>query len=490
MSHLNVAHRKPQSPLLWVFVIVALAFSIAGCAEPAPLPTREPLPTLTPKPTFTPVKVTQNQPMSTSLVPPTPITTPTVVPTAQPASTETPMPTETPTSTDTATAIAADAETSAPTVTLAPTQAPTFTSSPAEAPDPTEVSEPTEAPKATAAPASSGGSAAKPKGAPLAYEPEFPPVSPASEPPSYDDHTNPLTGRHVDDASRIRRRPIMVRYGNDRAARPHSGISQAELVMEDVMDAWWITRLTAVYLEHEPDRAGPLRSARPVNVEILPAFDGVLVFSGASIGVNQLLAQHNFDLIHEGLEGDLFYRSSDRGSPHNLYTSIADVRERLRVRGKEHAVDLRAFSFSPDIPISVPGGQATRIDIPLPRTSTVAWTWDAGAGVYRRWVQGDAYTDLATGEQIGAENVIVIYAKHWESDIVEDSLGATSIGIALKGGERVQIFRDGRVLEGTWYRKDANRLFQFIDGNGNHIPLKPGQSWIQFVPTTYQLGIK
>ena len=253
------------------------------------------------------------------------------------------------------------------------------------------------------------------------------------------------------------------------------------------MDAWWITRLTAVYLQNEPTQAGPVRSARPVNVELLPAFDGVLVFSGASIGVNHLLAQHSFNLIHEGSNGDLFYRSAERKSPHNLYTSVADVRGRMAALGWEHPVDLRGFSFSPE----PPAGQAvTRIDIPYPKTSTVAWTWDGDAGVFRRWVQGESYTDLNTGEQVGCENVVILYAKHWESDIVEDSRGATSIGIALRGGERVQILRDGRIIEGFWWRQDSNRLFQFIDGNGNHIPLKPGHTWIQLVPNTYKLGIK
>jgi hypothetical protein len=291
----------------------------------------------------------------------------------------------------------------------------------------------------------------------------------------------------VDNGSLVQRRPIVVRYGNDRAARPLSGVSQADVVMEDIMDAWWITRLAAVFLQGEPGQVGPVRSARPVNIEMLPAFDGVFVFSGASTGVNQLLAQQSFDLIHEGQEGDLFYRSSARSSPHNLYTSIPNIRQRLAARGIERAVTLRGWTFSPDAPEGQP---AQRVDIPYPSTSTVAWTWDAAAGVYRRWVQGDAYTDPNTGQQVGCENVIIVYARHWESDIVEDSRGATSIGVALKGGDRVQILRDGRMIEGFWWRADANWLPQFIDASGQHIPLKPGHSWIQFVPTSYQVGVR
>ena len=443
-----------------VLVVAIVACSVIGCSK-RPLP-QEPNPTVTktPKPTFTRVKLVKS---TSTPIPPT--ASPTLRPTHTERPTDTPEPSLEPSATPT------------PEPSATPTEEPT--AKPAE-PTPVPVAKP------AASSSSAGAMAAKPKGSSLVYEPEFPPVSPVSDPPTHGERTNPLSGRRVDDPAKIRRRPVLARYGNDRASRPHSGISQAEVVMEDLMDAWWITRITAVFLAEEPTQVGPLRSARPVNIEMLPAFDGVFVFSGASIGVTQLLAQHNYDLIHEGQEGDLFYRGKGRKAPHNLYASIPTVRKRLRLRGKERPTTLRGFTFSDEPPAGRP---ATRIDIPLPKTSTVAWTWDGDSGVYRRWVQGESYTDSLTGEQVGCENVIVIYAKHWESDIVEDSRGATAIGIAVRGGGRVQIFRDGRAIEGLWWRKDPNQLFQFIDDSGNHVPLKPGHSWIQFVPTTYKLGI-
>ena len=461
--HLNNTSLGALKRTLAALAILVMVCSLVGCRKAAPI-AQQPTPTCckTPKPTFTSVALARAVPTSTAVqTKGLPISTQTL--TAMPS--DTPKPTLEPSATPTA----------SPSAT--PTQEPTVV-----------IQKPTAKPATVAAPAASsaGAMAAKPKGSSLAYQPEFPAVAPAGEPPTFDAHTNPLSGQHVDDPAKLQRRPILVRYGNDHAARPPAGVSDAEVVMEDLMDAWWITRLTAVYLQNEPQQVGPIRSARPFNIEVLPAFDGVLVFSGASIGVNQLLAQHNFGLIHEGYQGDLFYRGKDRKAPHNLYVGIPTVRQRMQALGWERPAALRGFSFSSECPARQP---AARIDIPYPRSSTVAWTWGAGAGVYRRWVQGDPYTDLLTGQQVGCENVIVIYAKHWESDIVEDSRGATSIGIALLGGERVQIFRDGQVIEGTWWRKDANRLFQFIDDKGADIPLKPGHSWIQFVPTTYQLGI-
>jgi len=396
-----------------------------------------------------------------------------------------------------ATAVAAATQAARPTLTYVPTMTPRPSPSPTSPVTPTPTASITPTPVATAVrgaslpaaanPGVAENANARPRGSSVVYEPEFPSITPASPPATVAPGVNPLTGRMASDPARVQRRPILVRYGNDSAARPPSGISQAEVVMEDLMEAWWITRLTAVFLEEEPEQVGPVRSARPVNIEMTPAFNGVLTFSGASQGVWALLNASGLDLIYDGRDADLFYRSASRSSPHNLYTSIPAIRARLVSRGIERAVSLSGPTYSEMVPEG--GAPAGRADVPLPASSVVAWTWDPEAWAYRRWVQGKPYTDAETGEQIACENVIIIYAPHWMTNIVEDANGATAIGIALKGGGRAQIFRDGLVYECTWWREEAKTLFQFIDDAGNPVPLRPGRSWIQFLPTTYDVGI-
>ncbi len=396
-----------------------------------------------------------------------------------------------------ATAVALATQAARPTLTYVPTMTPRPSASPTSAVTATPTASATPTPVATAVTGPSLPAAAnpgvaenaneRPRGSSVVYEPEFPAVSPAGLPPTVEPGINPLTGQVAADPALLQRRPILVRYGNDSAARPHSAISQSEMVMEDLMEAWWITRLTAVFLEGEPEQVGPVRSARPVNIEMTPAFNGVLTFSGASAGVWGLLNSSGLDIVYDGRDGDLFYRSSSRAAPHNLYTSIPDIRARLTSRGIERAVSLSGLTFSDAAPEG--GAPAGRVDVPLPPSSVVAWTWDPETWAYRRWVQSKPYTDAETGEQVACENVIVIYAKHWMTNIVEDANGATAIGIALKGGGRAQVFRDGLVYEGTWWREEAKMLFQFIDADGHPIPLRPGHSWIQFLPTTYEVGI-
>jgi len=66
---------------------------------------------------------------------------------------------------------------------------------------------------------------------------------------------------------------------------------------------------------------------------------------------------------------------------------------------------------------------------------------------------------------------------------VEDSLGSTAIDIVMLGQGPVQLFRDGVMVEGVWRRDDTFQLTQFYDEQGNPLLLKPGQSWVELLPT-------
>jgi hypothetical protein len=103
-------------------------------------------------------------------------------------------------------------------------------------------------------------------------------------------------------------------------------------------------------------------------------------------------------------------------------------------------------------------------------------------------MQGDPLIDSTTKQQISAANVIVYYAAHDKTDIVEDSNGATSIRIVVNGEGRAQVFRDGVMIEGMW-RTDGSQTPEFVFPNGEPVPLKRGASWIEVVPTDFRVLI-
>ena len=126
---------------------------------------------------------------------------------------------------------------------------------------------------------------------------------------------------------------------------------------------------------------------------------------------------------------------------------------------------------------------AKTIEIPYSAEySDVRYEYDPQTGLYRRFILGEPHLEELTGEQLAPANVVVLYANHVETLIVEDILGSKSVEIQLWGRGRMQLFRDGVVKEGIWLRPNREDPLLFVDGNFQPIPLKPGKTWIQVVP--------
>ncbi len=301
---------------------------------------------------------------------------------------------------------------------------------------------------------------------------------------------NPLTGEQVADVALLERIPLAIKVSNSPEVRPQSGLNSADLVFEHFAEGG-ITRFTAVFYGKDPEQVGSVRSGRLIDLEVPAMYGALFAYSGSSAGVKDQI--RSSDLFPQqiaapdfGTGEPYFYRNPREGLAfeHTLFTNpkvlrqLADERE-INQR-PEHPV---LMSFSDAAPT---WGQAvSSFDINyLPRMCTAEWVYDEGLGKWRRSVTGQAHTDYLTGEQITASNVVVIYAHHIETDILEDTWGGghMSIQIQVWGGGPALVFRDGQMYQGHWKREGRDHMLTFWDQWGNPIPLKPGNSWIQLVP--------
>ena len=91
--------------------------------------------------------------------------------------------------------------------------------------------------------------------------------------------------------------------------------------------------------------------------------------------------------------------------------------------------------------------------------------------------------------QVTASNVVVLYAQHEMTNIVEDSNNAMSVYINLVGQGDAAIFRDGIQVRGKWQRNSVQATLEFVDEAGGVIPLKPGTTWFEIVPLGYSLNL-
>src|SRR5439155_1545485 len=143
------------------------------------------------------------------------------------------------------------------------------------------------------------------------------------------------------------RRPLAVKIDNAPTARPHYGISQADMVIELLVEGF-ITRLAAYFHSQDPHTIGAVRSVRFSDRYTTPMVRGSLVFSGASQLMEGLVRGDIERGAYVGVspqlgQGSTFYRTNVDGkvAPHNLFTSSQALREATASAGGAPSLDMR-----------------------------------------------------------------------------------------------------------------------------------------------------
>ncbi len=302
---------------------------------------------------------------------------------------------------------------------------------------------------------------------------------------------NPLTGLKMQDPALLRRRPLMVRIGNDPGARPQVGLNEADVVYEELVE-WWITRFTAVFLSQDPEIIAPIRSARLINLQLTTQYQAALANSGGSDAVRWELSQADLVNLDEFFVPQPYFYRENEGWQTRLALDGKVARVYMKSEGLESAVNLRGFAFSEKLdPARLPAAalaDARTVVIPYPpSTSEARWEYDPASGKYLRFTTDEPMLDFA-GNRIAAANVIIYFAEHQDTDIVEDSNGATSVRIIVNGRGTAWLARDGKILKGYW-ETDGRQTPNFTFEDGRLMPLKPGNTWVQVVPLDYLIEI-
>jgi hypothetical protein len=259
------------------------------------------------------------------------------------------------------------------------------------------------------------------------------------------------------------------------------------LIFEHYNEGWFSSRWTAIYLQNDPPRVGPVRSGRLIDLELPAIYKGVLACSGFSNGVLALVKDSDIypDSVASpsvGVGEPVFYRDYSRDVPleHTMYSSPELVREWASERGVEGRQELEGMRFSDEL--LAEGEPATAIQIPW-RSLDAEWRYDEVSGRYLRWSDGLPHTDALDGEQLSAANVVILYVPQWNTDIVEDPhSGALSIQFALWNSNEAIIFRDGQRIDAFWQRWERPDMLLLTDEEGETIPLKVGNTFFEVLP--------
>ena len=305
-----------------------------------------------------------------------------------------------------------------------------------------------------------------------------PPEPTNTEPPPTDtvavDGDWPLTGEPVDDPSRAQLPALVAKIDNGEAARPQAGLSEADLVVEELIEGG-STRLLAVLHSEGADPLGPIRSARSTDVPFLAALEEPLfAWSGANAEFAQLIARQ--DIVDVGVDAALgaYGRDDDRPAPSNLFTSTEALYEAAGGAG-EAPQPLFAYREDPTA-LPLQARPVLGVDIDFGATE-VAYTWDPDRAGWRREQNGTPHVDV-DGEQIAPANVIVQFVTYRDTGLV-DAAGAAVPEAELVGEGQAFVLVDGRLIQGVWSRSTPEGPTEFRLLDDTPVELAPGATWIE-----------
>ncbi len=310
----------------------------------------------------------------------------------------------------------------------------------------------------------------------------------------------PLSGLPAGNGAATNRTPLLIKIDNAPAARPHYGITQADMVFEIIVEGG-VTRLAAVFHAQDPATIGGVRSARLVDRSLTPMVHGALVYSGTSAYAWSLISKDADQGKYVELSADHaqgYFRVNFRAAPYNLFTSAANQRQNLKQLGAETANDVPKWGFlvSQDHPATLAGmaGAAPATEITIPYrvdTSAVSYQYDAATKAYARFqnAAGRAVRDIdaLTNKPVAATDIVIIQTEIWDVPDIVDAAGALSNDMRMTGTGPATVFRDGLRQEGSWSRKDDVSPFTFKNAAGEPILLSPGQPWIHVVPNEWKV---
>ncbi len=293
-----------------------------------------------------------------------------------------------------------------------------------------------------------------------------------------------LTGEYISEDI-ANRRPVAVMINNVKAATPSSSTSKASIIYEAPVEGA-LTRMMAVFEDFDNlEKIGSVRSCRDYFLDYAMNFDAVYVHYGQAVYALPYLdsaAISNLNGMH-GYGDQVFYRTSDRKSPHNAYTSGEGILKGMEIRG--HRTTLNEdyepqFTFAPvGEQIILENGSDAVLVKPGYHINEPWFEYNEEDGLYYRYQYGEAQMDEAFDAQLAVKNVIIQYSG-WEA---YDENGY--LNLYAGAGGNMKFITNGKVIDGTWEREYEWGPEKYYDSEGNEITLNTGKTWVCVVLDSY-----
>lgn len=290
-----------------------------------------------------------------------------------------------------------------------------------------------------------------------------------------------LTGQMVP-VEQANRRPIAIMMSNDKEARPQYGMNRAGVVYEAPVEAE-MNRYMAVIEDYDDlDRIGSVRSCRTYYTYFAREFDAIYAHFGQSTFAKPYL--NNVDNINglDAIGNTTYYRSKDKHSPHNAYTSGDRLKKAIATLGYSTEYDesyTGHYLFARDgVEMSLdgkPGVMDAAHAKPGYTMNKTDFVYDSSDGLYHRYQYGDVHR--GSEGPVAVKNVIFQYCQ-------SGFYASTQyLNINVHTGEYGYYITDGKAIPITWEKDGEFGVTHYYDHDHNEIVLNQGKTWVCIIPT-------
>lgn len=283
-------------------------------------------------------------------------------------------------------------------------------------------------------------------------------------------------------------RPIAVMIDNVGDARPQTGLNDAYMVYEIIVEGQQ-TRLMALFKGVDLDKIGPVRSSRHYFLDYALENDAIYVHYGWSPKAKSditSLGVKNINGINESSKS--FWRVKDKSAPHNVVTSTKKILEIAKRKGysttssKESVLNYTSEEVDLEEGIS-----ATNIKLPYSNSYSVSYKYDTETKKYTRYYNKTVQKDWKTKETVQTKNIIITFAKNTP---LNDGSGKDRQNLLNIGTLDGYYITNGKATKIKCYKSSRKEQTVYKDLEGNEIKVNDGNTFVQIVPIDSKITIE
>lgn len=298
-------------------------------------------------------------------------------------------------------------------------------------------------------------------------------------------NVSPISGLQCENWNR---RPLAVMQPADVPARPASGFSEADMVIEMPCITASITRLMGIYVCNTPNEVGSMRSSRHDYIALAKGMDAIFAHWGGSHYAIDLLNQGIIDNLNCNNDGGksagkcCFRKEGMARGVDSGYARPAELFQCAKDFGYRLTSNFAGYPHQDEAPVDQ-RGKGGHLRVAFAGPFSAEYDYDRESNTYKRTWGNVVDTDRNNGERIAPKNIVVMIAR---SEQIEGQYNNVQIGDPwyddTDTGEAYYYF-NGQEYKGNWKKdksKAESKLF-FYDGNGQEIKFIPGQIWVEIL---------